>query len=55
LIFPHPVSGVPVELRSPLPADLRTALAAAAEEPTWVARSDLLDYLGFYVGDGPAV
>jgi 23S rRNA pseudouridine1911/1915/1917 synthase len=55
LIFPHPVSGTPVELRSPLPADLRAALAAAAEEPSWVARSDLLDYLGFYDGDGPAV
>ncbi|MDQ8147921.1 MAG: RluA family pseudouridine synthase [Gemmatimonadota bacterium] len=55
LIFEHPVSGAPVELRAPLPADLRTALAAAAEEPSWVARPDLLDYLGFYGGDGPAV
>ena len=55
LIFPHPATGAPVELRSPLPADLRAALAAAAEEPSWVARPDVLDYLGFYGGDGPAV
>ena len=31
LAFPHPVGGVPVEVRSPLPADLLAALARARE------------------------
>jgi 23S rRNA pseudouridine1911/1915/1917 synthase len=31
LAFVHPVSGEPIDVRSPLPADLQTALARAAE------------------------
>jgi 23S rRNA pseudouridine1911/1915/1917 synthase len=31
LAFPHPLSGQPIELRSPLPADLRAALERAEE------------------------
>ena len=48
LIFPHPVTGTPVDLRSPLPTDLTRSLAAAAgwtEPPTlW----DPLNDFGFY-------
>jgi 23S rRNA pseudouridine1911/1915/1917 synthase len=32
LAFPHPVGGAPVDVRSPLPADLEAALARAAAE-----------------------
>jgi 23S rRNA pseudouridine1911/1915/1917 synthase len=49
LIFPHPETGELVELRSPLPADLRTALAAVAGEP--LEHPDPLDHFGFYRSD----
>ena len=49
LIFPHPETGETVELRSPLPADLRTALAAVEGEP--LKDSDPLDHFGFYHSD----
>jgi 23S rRNA pseudouridine1911/1915/1917 synthase len=32
LVFPHPITGIPVEVESPLPADLRVALARAEAE-----------------------
>ena len=32
LAFPHPVTGAPIDVTSPLPDDLRAALARAAEE-----------------------
>jgi 23S rRNA pseudouridine1911/1915/1917 synthase len=46
LIFPHPETGETVELRSPLPADLRKALDAVAGEP--LEHPDPLDHFGFY-------
>jgi 23S rRNA pseudouridine1911/1915/1917 synthase len=49
LIFPHPETGETVELRSPLPADLRKALDAVAGEP--VEYPDPLDHFGFYRSD----
>lgn len=46
LIFPHPETGETVELRSPLPPDLRKALDAVAGEP--LEYPDPLDHFGFY-------
>jgi 23S rRNA pseudouridine1911/1915/1917 synthase len=46
LIFPHPETGETVELRSPLPADLRKALDAVAGAP--LEYPDPLDHFGFY-------
>lgn len=51
LVFKHPVSGEEMDLRSPLPPDLKHALATVAGEPTWFAHPDPLDYLGFYRAD----
>ncbi|MDQ2932287.1 MAG: RluA family pseudouridine synthase [Gemmatimonadota bacterium] len=48
LIFPHPVTGESVELRSPLPAELQRSLAAVAESEALLAHPDPLDDLGFY-------
>src|SRR6185437_8851637 len=48
LIFPHPVTGKPVELRSPLPADLVRAMAAAAGWAEAPSLWDPLDDFGFY-------
>ncbi len=48
LVFTHPVSGIEIELRSPLPDDLRTSLATVAGEADWFAHPDPLEYLGFY-------
>ena len=52
LVFTHPVSGVEVDLRSPLPDDLRKSLATVAGEPDWFAHPDPLEYLGFYRATG---
>ena len=52
LVFNHPVSGELLDLRSPLPEDLRRSLAAAAGEPSWLTHPDPLEYLGFYRGIG---
>lgn len=49
LLFPHPTTGEMVDLRSPLPADLRTALDAVAGERLDVP--DPLDHFGFYRTD----
>jgi 23S rRNA pseudouridine1911/1915/1917 synthase len=46
LIFPHPDTGELVDLRSPLPADLRKALDAVAGEP--LEYPDPLDHFGFF-------
>lgn len=51
LVFRHPVSGAELDLRSPLPEDLKRSLAAAAGEPSWFAHPDPLEYLGFYRGN----
>ncbi|MBX7119848.1 MAG: RluA family pseudouridine synthase [Gemmatimonadaceae bacterium] len=52
LVFSHPVSGVRMDLRSPLPEELKRSLATAAGEPDWFAHPDPLDYLGFYRATG---
>jgi 23S rRNA pseudouridine1911/1915/1917 synthase len=52
LAFRHPVSGALVELRAPLPDDLRTALAAAAGPDVDTGDLDPLEYFGFYRVDG---
>jgi 23S rRNA pseudouridine1911/1915/1917 synthase len=57
LRFRHPASGEEVELRSPLPADLRSALASAAgaelaASPSF-ADTDPLEYFGFFTADDP--
>jgi 23S rRNA pseudouridine1911/1915/1917 synthase len=48
LIFPHPVSGELVDVRSPLPEDLRVSLAAVAELDDLPSHPDPLDDFGFY-------
>jgi 23S rRNA pseudouridine1911/1915/1917 synthase len=48
LRFRHPVTGADVDLRSPLPPDLRTALAQVARDPSLTSHSDPLDAFGFY-------
>jgi 23S rRNA pseudouridine1911/1915/1917 synthase len=52
LRFRHPVTGAAVEVRSPLPADLRESLAAVAHDASLARESDPLDVFGFY-RDGP--
>jgi 23S rRNA pseudouridine1911/1915/1917 synthase len=52
LRFRHPATGQQVDLRSPLPADLRASLAAVARDPTLQSHPDPLDVFGFY--DDPA-
>jgi 23S rRNA pseudouridine1911/1915/1917 synthase len=48
LIFPHPVTGALIDLRSPLPDDLRRSLAAAAGSDDLSTHPDPLEYFGFY-------
>jgi 23S rRNA pseudouridine1911/1915/1917 synthase len=48
LRFRHPVSGHPMDLRAPLPDDLRRSLAAAASDPSLERHPDPLEHLGFY-------
>jgi 23S rRNA pseudouridine1911/1915/1917 synthase len=48
LRFPHPVTGQVLDLRSPLPPDLGTALAHVAKDPGLLDRGDPLDAYGFY-------
>lgn len=48
LIFAHPVSGERIELRSPLPEDLRTAVIRAADGAIPPDTADPLEMLGFY-------
>lgn len=51
LIFVHPETGERLDLRSPLPADLRRSLAAVAETAEIEAHPDPLSFLGFYRTD----
>jgi 23S rRNA pseudouridine1911/1915/1917 synthase len=53
LRFRHPVSGDAIDLRSPLPEDLRRSLAAAARDPLLETHPDPLDHFGFYRDDRP--
>jgi 23S rRNA pseudouridine1911/1915/1917 synthase len=51
LQFRHPVSGKEIDIRSPLPEDLRRALAATAQgslPDVFAGALDPLEYLGFY-------
>jgi 23S rRNA pseudouridine1911/1915/1917 synthase len=48
LMFKHPVSGAPMDIRSPLPEDLRSALVRAAEGTIPADHPDPLELLGFY-------
>jgi 23S rRNA pseudouridine1911/1915/1917 synthase len=51
LRLPHPLTGAPLELRSPLPADLRTSLLGVARLPELHEHPDPLDALGFFAAD----
>ena len=51
MVFPHPATGVAVDLRSPLPADLVRSLVAASGMRELVEHPDPLDFLGFYRND----
>ena len=48
LRFRHPVTGDALDLRSPLPPDLRAALAQVARDATLLTTADPLDDFGFY-------
>ena len=48
LRFRHPVSGEPVEVRSPLPPELVTALAAVAGADGSIVDPDPLEHFGFF-------
>jgi len=48
LRFAHPETGEMLDLRSPLPPELRQSLAAIAEDPALLAAADPLAELGFY-------
>ena len=48
LRFRHPTSGSSMDLRAPLPEDLRRSIAAAAHDPSLESHPDPLDHFGFY-------
>lgn len=48
LRFRHPVTGMAIDIRSPLPDDLRQSLAQVAHDPELVRHSDPLDVFDFY-------
>jgi 23S rRNA pseudouridine1911/1915/1917 synthase len=51
LVFRHPVSGAPIDLRSPLPEDLHRAITAAAGPDVRLTDTNPLDFFGFYDAD----
>jgi len=51
LSLAHPVTGVPLALRSEWPDDLRPALAEAAADANLLAERNPLQYLGFFASD----
>ncbi|BAH38445.1 MAG TPA: RluA family pseudouridine synthase [Gemmatimonas aurantiaca] len=51
LRFRHPISGDLIDLRSPLPADLRTSLAALGSMPELATQQDPLETFHFYDTD----
>jgi 23S rRNA pseudouridine1911/1915/1917 synthase len=53
LTFRHPATGEIVELRSPLPEDLRRSLATVAEMPELLDHPDPLDRFDFYRASDP--
>jgi 23S rRNA pseudouridine1911/1915/1917 synthase len=48
LVFRHPVTGEDIDIRSPLPEDLRLALVRAADGALPSDLANPLDFLGFY-------
>jgi 23S rRNA pseudouridine1911/1915/1917 synthase len=54
LRFHHPVTGALLDLRAPLPADLRASIAVIADMPELATHPDPLDAFGFYDGDESA-
>ena len=52
LRFAHPTTGKLVDLRAPLPPDLRTAIATVAHDPALAESVDPLDFFSFYADDG---
>jgi 23S rRNA pseudouridine1911/1915/1917 synthase len=54
LRFRHPSTGALLDLRAPLPDDLRTSIAALAGMPELATHADALDVFGFYDGDDAA-
>ena len=48
LRFRHPITGAPIELRSPLPEELRRSLVALSGDPALVSHPDPLDAYGFF-------
>jgi 23S rRNA pseudouridine1911/1915/1917 synthase len=54
LRFHHPITGVLIDLRSPLPLDLKQSLAAISEMPELASHPDPLDDFGFYNAADPA-
>ena len=51
LRFRHPITGEPVDLRSPLPADLRQSLSVVSLMPELATHQDPLEVFGFYKTD----
>jgi len=48
LVFPHPVTGVSIDLRSPLPDELAHSLSTIAGGDAETGFPDPLEYFGFY-------
>lgn len=48
LRFPHPVTGEAMDLRAPLPPELRESMGAAASDPELANHPDPLAFLGFF-------
>jgi 23S rRNA pseudouridine1911/1915/1917 synthase len=53
LRFRHPETGVLLDVRAPLPADLRTSLVAISGMPELGTLPDPLGYFGFYDAEDP--
>ena len=51
LVFRHPMTGATIDVRAPLPEDLRRSLAAAARDETLLAHPDPLDHFAFFHSD----
>jgi 23S rRNA pseudouridine1911/1915/1917 synthase len=51
LRFRHPITGAAMDLRAPLPEDLRGSLARMAGDLSLASRPDPLEAFGFYDDD----
>lgn len=54
LRFMHPTSGAPIDVRAPLPEDLRTAVRALAHDERLTPELDPLDLYGFFDESPPS-